>query len=310
MQQAITPPIHFYSTFRLPYLFGRIFLSLTILLLAACGAPPKPPPIGISQPLPPKIALVLGGGGTRGFAHIGVIKALEAQGIVPDIIVGTSAGSVVGTLYAAGYSGFELQKFAIPMQKREEVINWIFSKRGISDCEKLQDFINLKVRNYPIEKLKRPVAVVATNLHSGRQKVFRAGNVGIAVCASSAVPGVFVPININGLDYVDGGLVSPIPVSVARSLGAKFVIAVDISNSPFNNRTEDIVDILFQTFDIMSQAINRRELQEADITISPVTAEIDPLNLNDRHTAILEGEKAASAKMTELKNKLKKLDGN
>jgi len=254
----------------------------------------------------PKIALVLGGGGTRGFAHVGVIKALEAQGIVPDIIVGTSVGSAIGALYAAGYTGFQLQEMSIPM-KQERVVDWSWPNRGLFTGKPLQDYINRAVKQAPLEKLRRPFAVVATDLASGEKVVFRSGNTGMAVSASCAVPGIFQPVLINGRSYVDGGLVRPVPASEARALGADFVIAVNISNQPQNNKTETTVDVLMQTFDIMSQTINRYELANADVVIRPVTKEIAQGNLDDRHLAILEGEKAVAAILPELKARLEKL---
>jgi len=264
------------------------------------------PPEKVRHPSPPKIALVLGGGGTRGFAHVGVIKALEAQGIVPDIIVGTSVGSAVGALYASGLSGFQLQELAIPM-KEESVIDWSWPNRGIFTGKTLEDFINRTVNQKPLEKLQRTFAVVSTDLKTGEEIVFRTGNTGMAVRASCAVPGLFQPIVINGRSYVDGGLIRPVPVSEARSLGADFVIAVDISNKPENNPTESTTDVLMQTFDIMSQSINRYELPKADIVIHPLTKGINQDSLDGRHTAILEGEKAAAAEMGAIKDKLKKL---
>lgn len=285
-----------------------LFALLLLLGLPGCGTLPKQPEITPPVALrpAPKIALVLGGGGTRGFAHIGVIKALEAQGIVPNIIVGTSAGAVVGSLYAYGYNGFELQTLAIQMEE-QSVIDWVWPDRGIFKGAALQKFINDAVRQVPIERLKRPFAAIATDLGSGEIMVFRTGNTGQAVRASSAVPGVFQPVTILGHSYVDGGLVLPVPVSAARALGADFVIAVDISNKPKNNATASTLDVLMQTFDIMSQSINRYELPKADIVIRPRTEGIDVSNLDGRHIAVLEGEKAAAAIMPELKAKLDKL---
>jgi len=279
------------------------------MLLTACSTVPQqvtPVVTPASVKPAPKIALVLGGGGTRGFAHVGVIKALEAQGIVPDIIVGTSVGSAIGALYAAGYSGFQLQDMSIPM-KQERVIAWSLPSRGLFTGKPLQDFINQALKQQPMEKLRRTFAVVATDLASGEKIVFRTGNTGVAVSASCAVPGVFQPVVINGKSYVDGGLVRPVPVSDARSLGADFVIAVNISNLPQNNSTESTVDVLLQTFDIMSQTINRYELAYADVVIRPVTREIAQGNLDDRHLAILEGEKAVALVMPEIKARLEKL---
>ncbi len=283
-------------------------LSFAALLLGACSTPPQPvlsPPPVIVKP-PPKIALVLGGGGTRGFAHVGVIKALEAQGIVPDIIVGTSVGAAVGALYAAGYTGFQLQEMSIPM-KEEKVVDWSWPNRGLFTGKPLETFINNAVKQAPLEKLRRTFAAVATDLASGEEIVFRTGNTGLAVSASCAVPGVFQPVVINHRSYVDGGLVSPVPVSAARALGADFVIAVNISNLPQNNRTDSTLEVLMQTFDIMSQTINRYELLNADVVIRPVTREIAQGNLEGRHLAILEGEKAVAAILPELKAKLEKL---
>lgn len=279
------------------------------MLLTACSTVPSQVTAVIAPPVAksaPKIALVLGGGGTRGFAHVGVIKALEAQGIVPDIIVGTSVGSAIGALYAAGYNGFQLQDMSIPM-KQERVIAWSLPNRGLFTGKPLQDFINQAVKQQPMEKLRRTFAAVATDLASGEKIVFRTGNTGVAVSASCAVPGVFQPVVINGKSYVDGGLVRPVPVSDARALGADFVIAVNISNLPQNNPTESTVDVLMQTFDIMSQTINRYELANADVVIRPVTREIAQGNLDDRHLAILEGEKAAALVMPEIKARLEKL---
>ncbi|MEQ1667331.1 MAG: patatin-like phospholipase family protein [Sulfuriferula sp.] len=291
-----------------PSIFTSLFTLFLLLTLSGCEMLPRQPePIKpVVTRTAPKIALVLGGGGTRGFAHIGVIKALEAQGIVPDIIVGTSAGSVVGSLYAYGYNGFELQKVAIQMEE-QSVIDWAWPSRGVFKGEALQSFINTSVKNTPIEKLKRQFAAVATDLSNGEIAVFRTGNTGQAVRASSAVPGIFQPVTIAGKNYVDGGLVRPVPVSVARSLGADFVIAVDISNKPKNNTTASTIDVLMQTFDIMSQTINRYELPKADIAIRPRTQDIDVSSLDGRHIAVLEGEKAATAMMPELKAKLAQL---
>ena len=277
--------------------------GIALVMTACAGTPATPPP-----PAKPKIALALGGGGTRGFAHIGVIKALEAQGIVPDIVVGTSAGAVVGALYAAGYSGFQLQEMAIPLQ-RDSIVSGVMAKRGFLECGALRRYINERVGNRPLERLARTFGVVATDLGNGKQIVFRSGETGLAVCASSAVPALFVPVTISGRDYVDGGLVSPVPVTVAReSLRADFVIAVDISSRPEDNRTEDVIDVLLQSFDIMGQSINRRELGTADVVIRPVTAGISQTTIDDRHKAILEGEKAAQAVMPELRRKLESRD--
>ena len=279
--------------------------GLALLLLAACTAPVKPTPQVASKPAP-KIALVLGGGAARGFAHIGAIKALEAQGIVPDFIVGTSAGAVVGALYAAGNGGFELQKLAIQMEEGQ-VSDWSLPDRGVIRGEALQNFINRAIGQRPLEKLPRLFAAVATDLQSGEAMVFRTGNTGMAVRASSSVPGVFQPVKINGREYVDGGLVSPVPVKAARDMGADFVIAVDISDQPRYGSTKSTIDVLLQTFAIMGQSIVRYELRDADVVIRPQMSGINGTDFQDRHMAVLEGEKAVAAALPEIKAKLAKL---
>lgn len=281
-----------------------LLTAFTSLLLGACATPP---PVVAPAPRPAvKIALALGGGATRGFAHVGVIKALEAQGIVPDIVVGTSAGAVVGALYAAGYSGFELQRLVLQLDE-SQFSDWSLPDRGVLKGEALQGFVNSAVGQRPLEKFSKLLAVVATDLNSGEPVVFRTGNTGMAVRASSSVPGLFQPVAINGREYVDGGLVSPVPVRTARTLGADFVIAVDISAKPQFGKTQSTVDVLLQTFSIMSQSISRRELPEADIVIRPHTPELRATDFQDRHLAVLEGEKAVAAILPELKAKLARL---
>jgi len=286
-------------------------LCAWLLALAAAGCAvtpkiepaPEPPPVVHARPAP-KIALALGGGAARGFAHIGVIKALEAQGIYADIVVGTSAGSVVGALYASGIGGFDLQRIALAMDDGAAFSDWSLPDRGIIKGEALQNYINTALGNRPIEKMQRTLAIVATDLQSGEAVVFRNGNVGMAVRASSSVPGLFQPVRINGHDYVDGGLVSPVPVRVARSLGADLVIAVDISSRPRFAKTASSLDVLLQTFTIMGQAIAAHELPEADVVIRPNVDGVSGTDFQARHLAIMEGERAASASLGALRAKL------
>jgi NTE family protein len=291
------------------------FAILLLLGTTACTQV-TPPPV-VERP-PAKIALALGGGAARGFAHIGVIKALEAQGISADIVVGTSAGSVVGALYAAGHNGFQIQEISMNMGE-EQVIDGsgmysciaaavVSDKRGCIKGQALQDFINRNVGGRPMEKLNKTFAAVATNLKTGEMIVFRSGNTGMAVRASSSVPVFFEPVTINGQDYVDGGLVAPVPSSVARSMGADFVIAVDISDRPMDGKTAGMVDIMWQTLSIFGQTLNRHEQSSADIVIRPVTTGLPSIDTSGRNKAVLEGEKAVAAILPELKAKLAKLN--
>jgi len=288
--------------------------ALMLALLAGCAMPPVIPPAEQPAVVPPtitpsprplRIGLVLGGGAARGFAHIGVIKVLEAQGILPDLIVGTSAGSVVGALYASGLNGFELHKVGMELDENT-LADISFPSRGILKGEALQDWINRLVRQRPLERLGKPFAAVATDLKNGEMVVFRTGNTGMAVRASSAVPGVFKPVLIREREYVDGGLTSPVPVRAAKAMGADFVIAVDVGNKPQWGKSDSTLDVLLRTFTIMGTSIGRLEMEGADLVIRPATPDVDSTDFNARHAAILAGEKAAAALLPELKARLAK----
>jgi len=292
----------------------RYFTVLLIFITASLTACTTPAPaVRASETATPKpdrhvkIGLALGGGAARGFAHIGVIKALESQGIVPDIVVGTSAGSLVGALYAAGNNGFALHRMALEMDEAT-ISDWsvpLFAKAsGVLKGEALQNYVNKAVNNLPIEKLRIPFGAVATDLRNGQPILFRRGNTGTAVRASSAVPSVFQPVKIGDRSYVDGGLVSPVPVRFAREMGADFVIAVNISAQPDAQPANSSLDILLQTFAIMGQSINHYELREADIVIQPRLGAMKGNDFPGRNAAILAGEQAASVVMAELKKKL------
>ncbi|HJV80772.1 patatin-like phospholipase family protein [Noviherbaspirillum sp.] len=290
-------------------------LFSAVLLFVGCSTVTHPPASqpaaqAASQPKAPrqvKIGLALGGGAARGFAHIGVIKALEAQGIVPDLVVGTSAGSLVGALYAAGNNGFALHKLALEMDEAT-ISDWsvpFFSKAtGVLKGEALQNYVNRTVNNVPLEKLKIPFGAVATDLHNGQPILFQRGNTGLAVRASSAVPSVFQPVKIGEHSYVDGGLVSPVPVRFAREMGADFVIAVNISSQPDAQPSSSNLDVLLQTFAIMGQSINHYELKDADIVIQPRLGTMKGSDFPARNTAILAGEQATAALLPEIKRRL------
>ncbi|MDD2845395.1 MAG: patatin-like phospholipase family protein [Rhodoferax sp.] len=281
-------------------------LLAVVLVLAGCGTtqPPAPPQSAASTPkVKPVIALALGGGAAKGFAHIGVIKALEAQGIVPDLVIGTSAGSLVGALYASGKSGFELQEMAIPFDKWQ-FIDWGMPNRGLMKGEALTRFVNSAVAGRAMEKFPKKFGAVATDLQSGEPVVFRSGDAGLAVLASSSVPLAFQPVTIRGRQYVDGGLTSPVPVRLAYEMGASFVIAVDISDKPANGSINSTMDVAFQTLAIMGQMIRRYEKPVADVMIRPDISRLGSVDFDNRHQAILEGERAAGIQMPMLKEKL------
>ncbi|NIO42803.1 MAG: patatin-like phospholipase family protein [Burkholderiales bacterium] len=273
------------------------------LLLSACAtkpvSEPETPPL-VEEPI---VALVLGGGAAKGFAHVGVIKALEAHQISPNMVVGTSAGSVVGALFAAGYSGFELQRISLSMDETT-VRDWILPNRGFIRGDALQSFINEAVQNRDIQTLNRKLVVVATDLQTGEPMIFQSGNTGMAVRASSSVPGIFRPVKIGAREFVDGGLVSPVPVNIARDLGADIVIAVNISEIPRQSRVDDTIDILLQTFTIMGHVIASQELVEADVVIAPDISELKSTSFDSRNYAIIEGERAGLAAVPMIKQKI------
>ena len=281
-------------------------LAAPILLTACVGLPSKPaapPEVKVAKPV--KIGLALGGGAARGFAHVGVIKTLEAHGIVPDLVAGTSAGAVVGALYAAGNDGFALQKLAHKLDE-SKISDWSLPDRGVLKGDALQKFINEVVGQRPLEGLKKPFGAVATDLASGEGILFRTGNTGQAVRASATVPGVFRPVPISGREYVDGGLSSLIPVRHARQMGADVVIAVDISARPGNQNVRGTLDILLQTFTIMGQNMAHYELKDADVVIRPKVGNVGSTDFTARHDAILEGEQAALAALPQIKEALRK----
>ena len=256
-----------------------------------------------SQTARPKIGLALGGGAARGFAHIGVIKVLESHGIVPDFVVGTSAGAVVGSLYAGGHDAYAMQK--IGQQLDEKVFaDWTLTGRGFLKGEALQDFINQHLNKRPLEKLNKPFATVATDLNNGERVVFRSGDSGMAVRASAAVPGVFQPTQFRGKSYVDGGLASPVPVRAAREMGADIVIAVDISAKPEGQPVDSLTSVMWQTITIMGGVIGKNELKEADIVIRPNLPYVKSWDFTARNDAMLEGERAAQQALPAIRQKL------
>ncbi|NID16496.1 patatin-like phospholipase family protein [Luteibacter yeojuensis] len=251
----------------------------------------------------PRIGLALGGGAAKGFAHIGVIKMLEASGIHPDAVSGTSAGSVVGALYASGMDAFALQERAFALDEASIRDVRLFSG-GLVQGQKLQDYVNERVKGAPIEKLRMPFAAVATELENGERAVFVRGNTGQAVRASSSIPGVFEPVDIAGKHFVDGGVVSPVPVDAVRRLGADIVIAVDISARPNGSNPDSMVGIVGQSITIMGRKLAEQELERADIVIRPKVGQIGPTDFDQKNVAILEGERAALAAIPAIKAKI------
>jgi NTE family protein len=286
---------------------ARSFLLLACFsLISGClgGKPATRPDTAVPVlAAKPRIGLALGGGAAKGFAHIGVIKMLEASGIHPDVVAGTSAGSVVGALYASGMDAFQLQEQAFSLDEGR-IRDVRFFSGGLVQGQKLQDFVNGLVKQAPIEKLKVPFAAVATELETGERATFIRGNTGQAVRASSSIPGVFEPVEINGKHFVDGGVVSPVPVDAARQLGADVVIAVDISARPDGTNPGSMVGIVGQSITIMGRKLAEQEIARADVVIRPKVGQIGPTDFDQKNVAILEGERAALAALPAIRAKI------
>ena len=268
---------------------------------APTPAPPSPAPP--PPPRPPRIGLALGGGAARGFAHIGVIQVLEEAGIRPQLVVGTSAGSLVAALYASGKSGTELAMLALGMDE-SAITDWAFPGRGVIRGEALARYVREQTGGLSIEKMKLPLGIVATDLDSGQAILFQRGDPGVAVRASSAVPAVFQPVKIGEHEYVDGGLVSPVPVRFARAMGAELVLAVDISSPPEGQATGDAMRLLLQTFAIMGKSINHFELRDADVVLRPRLNGVGSADFAARQRTIMAGREAALAALPELRARI------
>ncbi len=276
--------------------FLRVFLATA--LVAGCalqpsefngdGAPRQAEIVTLRSERP-LVALALGGGGARGFAHIGVIKALEDAGIEADIVTGASSGAIVAALYASGRRGGELWNIALTLE-RDDIVDFVLVGEGWVKGEALQNFVNRQVDGKPIEALPRSFALVATEARNNRLTVFNRGNTGIAVRASASVPRLFVPPVINGEEYLDGGLTSPVPVKLARAMGADIVIAVDVSwFAQARNAGSAGMD---QNRRRYRYGLLAAELDAADVVITPQTVRTRMLDFDHKEQNIIAGEEA------------------
>lgn len=276
--------------------------AVLVLLLGGCATqqptplvlpPSAPVAVAPVAKVPPRIGLALGGGAARGFAHVGVIQVLEEAGIRPALVTGTSAGSLVAALYASGKSGTQLQQVAETMEEAT-IADWTLQMftRGALRGEALAKYVNVQVGQKPIEAMVMPLGIVATDLNSGNEVLFQRGDTGTAVRASSAVPAVFQPVKVGTREYVDGGLVSPVPVRAARKMGAELIIAVDISTAPEASAANGTLEILLQTFTIMGKSISSIELKDADVLVRPQLAGVSSADFSARRRSIEAGRQA------------------
>lgn len=271
-------------------------------LLAAAGAAPL---LAQAAPAAKRIGIALGAGSARGFAHIGVLKALVEAGLAPEVVAGTSAGSLVGAFYAAGYTPWQIEEVALRLRDIEIVDLGQGSKRGMFTGETLQKLVNQYVKDVPIERFKRRFGAVATVLKSGELRLLAGGNAGAAVRASCSIPGVFVPCVIGDEELVDGGLVSPLPVKAARRLGADVVIGVDVGVLPQNSTRVGLYEVILQSFEIMGRSLSQLEGQTADFMVRPDTARFSSTDFTVRKEIVQAGYEAGVAALPALRQLLR-----
>lgn len=276
----------------------RLFVSGAGLLAAGHGFAQTATSAGAR---PFKIGLALGAGAARGFAHIGVLKSLDQAGIKAEVIAGTSAGSLVGVFYAAGFTPWQMEDVALKVRDIDVADMSTASKRGMFAGEALQKLVNGYIKNANIESFKTPFGAVATDLRSGDMVLLRTGDAGQAVRASCSIPGVFVPASIGGKELVDGGLTSPLPVQAARQMGADFVIGVDVGAKPQNPIQSGLYEVLLQSFEVMGRALTKAEALQADFMIRPDNGKFSSTDFSARKEIIQAGYEASEAVLAKLK---------
>lgn len=232
MQVIIQPP-------RRRFLGTALASALAAAGLGGCAAfnyvqPDAPEALAAVPKLDPgpRIALVLGSGGPRGYAHIGVLRVLEEAGIVPDLVVGCSVGALIGAFWASGLSAAQIDELSWQGGPLTVFDPSPFADRGWIHGQKLQDYVNRGLGGKRLEELSRRLVVVATRRDDKQPRFFVSGNTGVAVRASGAMPGIISPVGIAGVEYEDGDESLPVPVSPARAAGAGFILAVDVSARP------------------------------------------------------------------------------
>lgn len=284
-------------------------LALFTLVLASCKTTAGPQSFDqiLQRPDRPKIALVLGGGAARGFAHVGVIRALEQERVPIDLVVGTSVGSLIGAIYAYDLNSFELEWTAFTLEKEhlfDYALMSALTGMGAVKGDKLENFIKTKIPVENIENLKLPYAAVATDLNRGTRVVLDSGSIAKAVRASSAIPGVFQPLQYQGKLLVDGGVVDNIPISVAREKGADIVIAVDIGQQVVNFNISNVLDVMMQSITIMAAEGAKLKRKDADIVIAPKIGDVGMLDFSQKKRCMQAGIDAARLAMPELQQRI------
>jgi NTE family protein len=248
-------------------------------------------------------ALVLGGGGCRGYGHLGVLRVLEREGLRPDLIVGASAGSLVGALYAAGLATERIEKLGeglTPNMLRD----WIFPRLGFFSGAGIARFVRKQIGVRTIESLPTRFAAVATDLRTGEAVILGRGDVGLAVQASSSAPGLLEPVVLQGRLLVDGNIAAPVPVSAAHGLGARYVVSVDVTFPPEEANLSDPFDALYQGFSILTRKLALEERNLADVMLAPAIPEHHSMSAAVIAEHVEAGERAANQALARLRTLL------
>ncbi len=239
-----------------------------------------------------KIGLALGGGAVLGAAHIGVLKAMDELKIPVHFIAGTSIGAFISAFYGFGMSWEEIESFI-------KNLNWLdltglsISKLGLLSNKKLGDVIKDSLGDVNIEDAEIPVAMVATDITSGEKVVFSTGDIETAVMASACIPGVFIPVELEGRLLVDGGIVENVPVSPLKEMGADFIISVDLNAEHPYKKPENIVEVMLRSFDFTLKAATKLHTKKVDIQIKPDLSEFNMVDMSQADELIKAGYMAA-----------------
>lgn len=259
-----------------------------------------------------RLGLALGGGAARGIAHVGVLKALERRGILPQMMAGTSMGALVGALYAKELDANQVERYAIGWSrwKVAQLLDPTLPRIGLIKGRKVEDILESLLGEVTFSDLRMPFACIAADIETGEEVVIREGLVAKAVRASISIPGIFVPVEGDGRFLVDGGLVNPVPVSTLREMGADFVIAVNVIPDPGERvrqqgeeeepRSLNIFGILMQTIHVASCRVVRASLKGADIVIEPDVGHIGAADFHRAEECISEGLQAAERTLSAL----------
>lgn len=240
-----------------------------------------------------KIGLALGGGVVLGVAHIGVLKALEEKNVKIEYISGTSIGSLIGALYAFGKSVEEIEQIALDI-KWSELYTITLSKFALLSNEKIGNLLLDNIGDVDFKDASIPFSVVTTDISDGKRVVLDTGDVNAGVMASTAVPGVFTPIEIDDKLLVDGGIVENVPIEAVRDLGAEYIIGVDLNTNYSSKKPNNIVEVLLNSFNYIMMSSTKLQLKNADLNINPNLSEFNIISTEQVEEIIEVGYKEAN----------------